>query len=262
MRNKSINIFVVLYFFVIAMLSGAVCYANISAPDGVITGELAIIKSSTTATWTVYPSEYKSAIYITDDGRTCVFASPKPGAVTFVAASVIDGKVEISEKTIYNGIDAPPSDDTKPIPEPEPEPETVATVVKNAKVEATVTDYNALISAFETTVSGIDRGTIRSVAGARETFRSNWIYQAGKNNPNAINLFAQLLSDLSEKIDNTSLLTLKADYSLIIEALQERAKETEVKAKSEVEAKKENPPAVQSCPNGNCSTNTRWRFIR
>lgn len=225
---------------------------SLTAPETIATGELAIVRSTVPATWTVYPSEYKSAIYVTDDGRTCVFASPTPGAVTFIAASVVDGEIRMTEKNLYNGIDRP--DDVKPIPEPEPEPETVYTVVRDADVKASVSDFNALAESFETAVSGIDRGTIQTTTGARETLNGNWIRQAGRTNPDALTEFAELLDKLNKMVDYSSLSTVKTDYQQIITALHERAK----KAETEAEPAKTDPVPAQTCPDGKC--NTRYYY--
>ena len=229
---------------------------SLIAPETIATGELAVVRSTVPATWTVYPSEYKSAIYVTDDGKTCVFASPNPGAVTFVAASVVDGEVRMTEKTLYNGIDRP--DDVKPIPEPEQEPETVYTVVRDADVKASVSDFNALATSFETVVSGIDRGTIQTPTGARETLNGNWIRQAGKTNPNALTEFAELLDKLNKMVDYSSLNTVKTDYQQIITALQERAKKAETEAKAKTEPAKTDPVPASNCPDGKC--NTRYYY--
>lgn len=229
---------------------------SLTAPETIATGELAVVRSTAPATWTVYPSEYKSAIYVTDDGKTCVFASPTPGAVTFIAASVIDGEVRMTEKTLYNGVDRP--DDVKPIPEPEPEPETVYTVVRDADVKASVSDFNALAESFETVVSGIDRGTIQTTTGARETLNGNWIRQAGRTNPDALTEFAELLDKLNKMVDYSSLSTVKTDYQQIITALQERAKKTESEAKAKAEPAKTDPIPASNCPDGKC--NTRYYY--
>lgn len=231
---------------------------SLIAPETIATGELAVVRSTAPATWTVYPSEYKSAIYVTDDGKTCVFASPTPGAVTFVAASIVDGEVRMTEKTLYNGVERP--DDVKPIPEPEPEPETVYTVVRDADVKASVSDFNALATSFETVVSGIDRGTIQTTTGARETLNGNWIRQAGKTNPNALTEFAALLDKLNKMVDYSSLSTVKTDYQQIINALQERAKKAETEAKAKAESAKINPVPVQTCPNGKCNTSYYYYY--
>lgn len=225
----------------------AAAFGSLTAPETVKEGELAVVKSDTAATWTVFPPEYKTAIYIADEGKTCIFASPKPGVVTFVAAAIVDGKIELSEITLYNGVQNP--EPPTPTPEP-PQPETIEQIITNTDIDATEADYTALASAFETVVNGINRGTIRTPAGARETFRANWVRQAGLVNPNALTTFSQLLTKLSSNIDNTDLTTVRKDYKTIIDALKAKAKQT-VKAKPT-----ENK---QTCPNGQCQTYWRYR---
>ena len=154
-----------------------VCNGAQAAITGAVTsgaGELAIISSDREAAWSVSPAEYMASYAVSDDGKTVYFASPKPGAVTFYAASVIDGLPNIESYTLYNGVEMP--DDANPAPAPTPKPtpapETVTSIIKAATVDATPDDYNVLANAFDAVISGIDRGTITTPAGARETFRA------------------------------------------------------------------------------------------
>ena len=96
-----------------------VCNGVQAAITGAITsgaGELAIINSDREAAWSVYPAEYMASYAVSDDGKTVYFASPRPGAVTFYAASVIDGLPRIDSYTLYNGVEIP--DDANPTPAP------------------------------------------------------------------------------------------------------------------------------------------------
>ena len=255
------------------VLAFALCAAASAAITGAVTctaGELAIINCDSSAVWSVYPADYMASYAVSDDGKTVYFASPKKGAVTFFAASVTsDGLPTIDRYTLYNGVDVDDDVTPEPAPQPapEPEPETVSTIVKNADVNATAEEFDALAAAFETAVSGIDRGTIRTPAGARETFRAVWIRQAATVNPDAIATFSALLATLGEKVDNSTLATVKADYTAIINALKERSEATKKTAKEE-DAKTGQPeqpakPTTSSCPNGQCPANGNgyyWRF--
>lgn len=252
------------------VLAFALCAAASAAITGAVTctaGELAIINCDSSAVWSVYPADYMASYAVSDDGKTVYFASPKKGAVTFFAASVTsDGLPTIDRYTLYNGVDVDDDVTPEPAPQPapEPEPETVSTIVKNADVDATAEEFDALAAAFETAVSGIDRGTIRTPAGARETFRAVWIRQAATVNPDAIATFSALLATLGEKVDNSTLATVKADYTAIIDALKERSEKTKKTAKEE-DAKTGQPepakPTTSSCPNGQCPANGT-RFYR
>lgn len=237
-RTIAVAFAMAIYF---AFLS-ALAQAEIKAPKGCNAGELVVAQSDEPATWTVFPNQYKTAIYVANEGRTCVFASPEKGEVTLIAATIVDDKVVLDQFTLYNGVPIPedetvdPKPAPEPVPEPEPEPETFESIIKNTKVDATEADYNAVAESFETAVSGIERGTITTPAGARETFRATLALKAGQVNPAILTAFKPLLDVISAKVNNDSLEGIKEDYSAIAKALRA------VK-----------PPAGQNpCPNGNC----------
>lgn len=234
-----------------------VCNGLQAAITGAVTsgaGELAIISSDREAAWSVSPAEYMASYAVSDDGRTVYFASPKPGAVTFYAASVIDGLPNIESYTLYNGVDVPDDSNPSPAPAPKPAPapETVTSIIKAATVDATPDDYNALANAFEAVVSGIDRGTITTPAGARETFRALWLQMAAKTNPAAIGLFSGLLDALSAKIDNSDLQTVRKDYDDIVTALRAKAEALKPKAQTK-------PTAAQTSQGGGCANGQCYR---
>lgn len=233
-----------------------VCNGVQAAITGAVTsgaGELAIINSDREAAWSVSPAEYMASYAVSDDGKTVYFASPKPGAVTFYAASVIDGLPNIESYTLYNGVEAPDDKDPTPAPvRPAPEPETVKTVIDKTDTGATADDYNALANAFDAVVSGIDRGTITTPTGARETFRALWLQMAAKTNPAAIGLFSGLLDALSTKIDNTSLQTIRKDYGDIVDALRAKAEALKPKAQAK-------PAAAQTLQRGGCANGQCYR---
>ena len=198
--------------------------AAITAPDAVEAGQLAVCKSDTTATWTVYPQSYRGSYYVADGGSTCIFASPSKGVVTIIAASVDDsGSVVIDEHTLYNGEPAPTPDNVDPAPSPTPTPETLQSVIETSDVQATAADLNALSNAFATVIQSINNGAIRTPAGARETFRAVWLRQAAVANPAAIDNLAPLIDKLSVMIDNSDLQTIRRDYTAIVAALRKRA---------------------------------------
>ena len=235
------------------------CNGLQAAITGAVTsgaGELAIINSDREAAWSVSPAEHMASYAVSDDGKTVYFASPKPGAVTFYAASVVDGLPNIESYTLYNGVEAPDDKDPTPAPVlPTPEPETVKTVIDKTDTGATADDYNALANAFEAVVSGIDRGTITTPAGARETFRALWLQMAAKTNPAAIGNFSGLLDALSAKIDNTDLQAIRKDYGDIVTDLRVKSETLKPKAQAK-------PAPVQAspggCANGQCYRGWGW----
>lgn len=198
--------------------------AAITAPDTIEAGTLAVCKSDTAATWSIYPQSYRGSYYVADGGSTCIFASPAKGIVTIIAASVDDsGSVVIDEHTLYNGEAAPAPDNVDPAPSPTPAPETLESVIETADVQATAADLNALSNAFATVIQSIDNSAIKTPAGARETFRAVWLRTAALTNPAAIDTLQPLLDKLSAMIDNSDLQTIRRDYTAIVAALRKRA---------------------------------------
>ena len=240
-------------------LVSALAHAAITAPKCIEAGQLAVAHSDEPATWTVFPVKYQTDIYIADGGLTCIFASPVKGEITIMAATVEDGKAVISQHTLYNGLPNPEGDETTPVPEPpKPAPEPEKTPMEKAIDSAKnypEKDVEALAETFDAVVSGIDRGTISTPAAARETFRALWAAKAIEIDPEAITRDAPLVTELSNVVDNSSIETVKKDYSEIAEGLK-----AVVPAKEEPkpEPKKEAPkPQAGTCPNGNCNTYTR-----
>lgn len=265
---------VILLAVVLTLVFAGVVNAEITGTTETPAGELVILNCDREAVWTVYPDDYLASFAVSDDGKTLYFASPKKGSVTFFAASIVEGSPCIERHTLYNGIEVPDDvPEPEPAPTPKPEPvETLESIVADTTIDGTTADdYKALADSFSAAVSGIDRGTIKTPAGARETFRATWARKAGETNPDALNLFADLITKLSDKIDNSSLDKLKADYTIIVTALTavSAAKEEAAKVKAEEAAKgkkeaEANKPPVTSggCPNGQCPVNQYqgWRY--
>lgn len=238
------------------------CLGEITAPKRIDAGELAVVKSTVKATWAVYPLEYSSSFYVADDGTTLLFASPIEGKITFFAASVDDeGTAKIESKLLYNGID--PEEETDEQEDEKPVETTLESIVKTTKVEGvSQEDYSTLADSFQSVINGIERGTVRTPAGAREAFRGQWAYRAGQSNPAILNAFSGLITALSEKINFDSLESVKADFEIVVKALRE------VKVQSAPEKKtpaKSNQTQTQgNCPNGQCPANGngyyRWGY--
>ena len=206
------------------ILMATVCRADITAPDAVEAGQLAVCKSDKPATWVIYPQSYRGSYYVADGGSTCIIASPVKGVITVMAASVDDnGGVDITEHTLYNGEPAPAPDKTDPTPDVEPVQETLESAIETSDVQAAAADLNALSNAFATVIQSIDNGAVKTPAGARETFRAVWLRQAALTNPAAIDNLQPLLDKLSAMIDNSDLQTIRRDYTAIVAALRKRS---------------------------------------
>lgn len=238
----------------LSLLLCSISQAAITAPKCIDAGQLAVAHSDEPATWTVFPVKYQTDIYIADGGLTCIFASPVKGEITFMAATVEDGRAVISQHTLYNGLPNPEGDENTPIPDPpkpapEPEKTPMEKAIESAKDYPTE-DVNALAETFDAVVSGIDRGTITTPAAARETFRALWAAKAIEIDPEAITKDAPLITELSGVVDNSTIETVKKDYSEIAKNLKAIVP---VKEEPKPEPKKEAlKPGTGTCPNGNC----------
>lgn len=239
----------------IIALFGTECIGKITAPSYCANGELAVLESDAPATWIVYPADYKASFYVVEGGRICIFASPNKGSVTFIAATMRAGQSmpEISTHTLYNGVS--PDEDIEDEAEPEPvDDSTLAGVAKTevSKVESDKKndELEALSKCFSEVVSGIERGTVRTTEGARATFRALWAAKACKVSGETLRTWEQAITAISAKIDNTSLTTIKRDYSElaeVLDGLQEKAEAAPDEADEPAEQKEQS-----SCPNGRC----------
>lgn len=233
-----------------------IAYGEITGTIGCQAGELTIINSDRESAWTVCPADYSTSFAVSDDGRTLYFASPIKGKVTFFAASVVDGKPELESHTLYNGVEIPDDEPTPtPAPKPEPPKNPLDKAIDSAK-NYPAKDVEVVAETFESVLSGIDRGTITTPVAARETFRSLYASKAIVADPDSIVRTAPLITDLSEAVDNSTLETVKTDYSKIVEGL----KKIIPASAPAPEQKKETPkPAVNSgCPNGQCYRRWGW----
>lgn len=242
---------------IITLLSLLYSVEAIAALSGAVqtnAGELASVTSDIEATWTVYPASYSTSYTVDKEGKTLYFASPKQGEVTIIAASVVDGKAVIDTHILYNGIPAPePAPNVEPKPEPTPEPETIESIIKAEAQGKDPAELSSLADTFAAVVDGIDRGVITTPTGARETFRAIWIDKGTAANINALNDLSGLITAISNKVDNSTLETLKKVYSEAASAIR-----SIIPNNSQTPAK---TPAA-GCPGGNCPANTGrgwWR---
>lgn len=229
--------------------------ATLTGATGCKAGELAVIHSDVEAVWTVYPASYSASFAVADGGKTCFFASPTEGEATIIAASVSDGLPVIDTHVIYNGVEIP-SPDPSPEPIPEPEKETLESVIKSEAKDKDAAELTALAESFELVVDGIDRGTITTPTGARETFRRVWTEKGTAVKLTALDDLSALISAISSHIDNSTLRGLRGDY--------ERAAAA-VRSVLPAPAKESEPmkPQTQNggCPNGQCpTTQNRWWY--
>lgn len=257
----------IMILLIIAMLASAgVAFGEITGAVGCNAGELVVLNSDKESVWTVYPSEYSASYAVSDDGRTIYFASPKTGKVTFFAASVVDGLPCLESHSLFNGLELP---DPAPTPTPAPEPvvdETIEGVVKSEGEGKSAEKLTALAETFEFVSDGINRGTIRTTAGARETFRKEWLRKSALTNPDSLEEMGSLIEKVGSMIDYSSLESVKKDFSRVATALREqvpklKSEKAESEKPEEEEAKKEESEKEvednqKSCPNGTCPNGT------
>lgn len=238
---------------ILSLLYSVEAIAALSGAVQTNAGELAIVTSDIEATWTVYPASYSTSFAVDKEGKTLYFASPKQGEVTIIAASVVDGRAVIDTHILYNGIPAPePAPNVEPKPEPTPEPETIESVIKIQSQGKDTAELSALADSFQAVIDGIDRGVVTTPSGARETFRAIWIDKGTAANVNALNDLSGLITAIANKVDNTSLETLKKGYS-----------DAEAAIRSIIPPKAQTPAKTQAggCSGGNCPANAGrgWR---
>lgn len=239
---------------IVLLLTSSVS-AALTGATGCKAGELAVVRSDVDAVWTVYPQTYSASYAVSDDGKTLYFASPQEGKITVIAASVSDGQPVIDTHVIYNGVEVP-APEPSPGPTPEPEKETLESVIKSKAKDKDAAELTALAESFELVVDGIDRGTITTPTGARETFRRVWTEKGTAVKPAALDELSALISAISSHIDNSTLRGLRGDY--------ERAAAA-VRSVLPAPAKESEPmkPQTQNggCPNGQCpTTQNRWWY--
>lgn len=241
------------------LLIPALASAEISGATCCPSGELAIIISDRSAVWTVYPAEYRASFAVSEDGRVIYFASNKKGAVTFIAASVVDGVPFIENHTLYNGVELPSP--PAPAPNDDPDPDTFEGAVKKAMSGLDRPQVTALAESFLAVCEGINRGTVTTQSGARETFRDIWAEKATSVSATTFADCRELVDVISERVDNSTLKTLKESYEKAAKVLKENApaasvkeppaEEEEAEEKPEPEPPKK-PAANSGCPNGQC----------
>lgn len=249
-----------------ALLYGGAAKGAVSGPNECAAGELAIVTSDVSAAWAVHPVEYQTAIYPTENGTKCVFASPKIGTVTFFAATVMEGAPTIETHVIYNGGKAPTP---TPEPTPAPAPDTLEGVAK-ALLDKITSDKKeegkaAIVESIDVVISGIDRGTITTVPGARGTFRGVWSVKAAGVGDGTQNEWAEWVTGVSVKLDQSDIKTMRTGFQILQDLLAPTPKETpKPVVKEPAIAPKADPkkkPTTDNCSSGNCPTTqnyTRW----
>ena len=207
-----------LFFLLLWALSGSIAAGEVNGPDFVKAGELATFTSNEPAAWAVIPENYKESVFIDSGRKILIFASPVKGTVSIIAATATDGAANIEIHTFING-DKPDGN------EPEPEPGSLEEIVRNELIkienrQAAEAGREKLAGVFQTVIDGINKGTIRTPEGARETFRRYWEYEAATAGAGTLEAYRSLISSVSSQIDWTDTETVKSNFESIKKALK------------------------------------------
>lgn len=101
-------------------------------------------------------------------------------------------------------------------PDVDPVNQTLEQIIKKEAHGLDRAQLATLADSFQQTVWAIDRGSVTTPAGARETLRKTWLFNGMTVNPQTVDNLAPLVTVISEKIDNTTLSSVKRDYNAVI----------------------------------------------
>ena len=255
-----------LFFIIAALCSPA--FAAIDGPEVIAAGELAIFQTDVPAAWAVVPDTYAKSVVVDSSGEKLVFASPVKGTVTIIAATAgIEGKPNIEVRTFINGEKSDGADNGE---DEQPEDKLIALVKsefqKIENKEAAETGKQKLADVFQTVVDFIDKKTVQTPAGARETFRRYWEFETARIGKGTLDAYRPFLSAVSDAIDWSTIQTVRADFIKVGLGLSEAARADQQQAPSSG-TKTETPKPTQtqqqpksSCPGGNCPTGGRFFY--
>ena len=256
-----------LFFLIAALCSPA--FAAIDGPDYIAAGELAVFTSDVPAAWAVVPDTFSKSVVIDSSGKKLVFASPVKGTVTIIASTAAEAgeTPNIEVRTFVNG---EKSDGGGGDEEDEKEPvDKLLALVKSEfqKIEnrdAAEAGRLKLAGVFQTVVDFIDKKTVQTPAGARETFRRYWEYEAARAGKGTLDAYRPFITAVSAEVDWTSIETVKTDFMKLVKGLTEAARADQSAPTSETAKKPEEketpkteteePQSGSNCPGGVCPT--------
>lgn len=191
-------------FGLAALLQGA----EITGPESVETGTLAVFAAETEGAWAIFP---ETPIAADSAGNRCFFASNKEQEFTLVFCHIVDEKPVISTFSFFNG--------SRPEPTPEPEPE--PTDPLTASVQKWTVDLagplferekQAMISTLDSVLAGFDAGTLRTVPGSRAAFRKIWDEKATAISAESVQRWSGFISEISTIFNHSVPESLEADF--------------------------------------------------
>ncbi|MDO4574255.1 MAG: hypothetical protein Q4D98_03475 [Planctomycetia bacterium] len=142
------------------------CFAEITGPDVVPAGRLAVFESDIDGSFNILPRA-EGCWDVDSGGKKLFFASPTEKVYTLIHCGIKNGKPILSTFEFSNGTPSPEPD---PNPNPNPKPNPVPNGLSD-------TQKNIIAKTMDSIVAGIDAGTIRTPQGARSTFK-NMIFRS------------------------------------------------------------------------------------
>lgn len=179
---------------------------EIHGPNMVLSGNLIVFETSESADWCLAPSAKSVGKWAVDtSGRFLYFASTEPGEYTVCAAIVVDGKPKVLFKTFQNGTDIAPAPEPQPDPEPQPEDDLALWIRLKTEILSRTKKFDQekelFASCFQTIVSGVEHGSIRSAASARAQLRICASSKVLECSDESARLWRQFLEQLSVEIE-------------------------------------------------------------
>lgn len=189
--------------------------ATLSAPERVDAGRLATVKSDVKGDWLVYPPDAADLAKDSDE-QTLYFVARKDGELTIIFFGVENSKPVISQTTLIIGATPEPEPAPEPSPSPDPAP---SPVVK----KLTAADRQALAASLEFTISSMESGKIRTIQGARSTFKQSISAKASVCNGVSCRLkpeISEVLDAWTEEADFSTLETTRKSFEHFLEAVK------------------------------------------
>ena len=176
--------------------------AEIIGPESVPAGELAVFESGEPGAWAIWP---ECRIEADSAGDKVFFASNIETEFTLIFCHIVDGAPVIETKNFVNGVLPEPGPGPEPKPEPEPEKKLSAEEKETARW------------AFESVISHIDGGRLRTQQGVRSTFKNAVMSRL----ETVSDAFSAQLDKWTEETDFTSMDSIRASFSRFLAELED-----------------------------------------
>lgn len=186
--------------------------ATLSAPERAEVGRLQTVKSDVKGDWLIYPPTGADLAKDSDE-QTLYFVARQDGELTIIFFGVEEGKPVITQVAIQIG----------PMPDPEPEPSPSPAPAPVTK-KLTTADREALAASLTFTIQSIAKGQVRTVQGARSTFKQSVMAKAAVCDASGCRLkpeVSEVLDAWTEETDFSSLPALKVSFERFLKEVKE-----------------------------------------